>query len=78
MKYASLDLIKMTAGEVVSLLKKNVVSHDGSAGTAGKNVGSKFFDSLIDAGRVVDRDSMRPAPLERQPFECPLEGLWLY
>jgi amidase len=26
MKYASLDLIKMTAGEVVSLLKKNVVS----------------------------------------------------
>ena len=56
-------------------LKKKVVSHDGSAGTAGKNVGSKFFDSLIDAGRVVDRDSMRPAPLERQPFECPLEGL---
>ncbi|MBA00469.1 MAG: amidase [Rhodospirillaceae bacterium] len=26
MKYASLDLIKMTAGEIVSLLKKNVVS----------------------------------------------------
>ena len=56
-------------------LKKPVVAHDGKSGTAGKNVGSKFFDNLIDAGRVVDRDSMRPAPLERQAFECPLEGL---
>ena len=28
---------------------------DGGAGTAGKNVGSKFFDGLINAGRVVDR-----------------------
>jgi hypothetical protein len=52
-----------------------VIAHDGAAGTAGKNVGSKFFDGLINAGRVVDRDSARPAPLRRQPFECPLEGL---
>ena len=56
-------------------LKKPVVAHDGNSGTAGKNVGSKFFDGLINAGRVVDRDSARPAPLERQAFECPLEGL---
>jgi hypothetical protein len=58
-----------------SHLKKPVITHDGGAGTAGKNVGSKFFDGLINAGRVVDRDSARPAPLERQAFECPLEGL---
>ena len=56
-------------------LKKKVVAHDGSAGTAGKNVGSKFFDGLINAGRVVDRAPARPAPLRRQPFENPLEGL---
>ena len=56
-------------------LKKPVVAHDGGKGTTGKNVGSKFFDSLIDAGRVLDRDSARPAPLERQAFECPLGGL---
>ena len=56
-------------------MKKKVVAHDGAAGTAGKNVGSKFFDGLINAGRVLDLDSARPAPLRRQPFECPLEGL---
>ena len=56
-------------------LKKPVITHDGGAGTTGKNVGSKFFDGLINAGRVVDRDSARPAPLLRQPFKCPLEGL---
>jgi hypothetical protein len=56
-------------------LKKRVVAHDGAAGTAGKNVGSKFFDGLINAGRVVDHDGARPAPLRRQPFENPLEGL---
>ena len=52
-------------------LKKPVVAHDGAKGTAGKNVGSKWFDGLIEKGRVVDRDSARPAPLRRQPFECP-------
>ena len=56
-------------------LKKKVVAHDGAAGTAGKNVGSKWFDGLIEKGRVIDLDSARPAPLKRQPFECPLEGL---
>lgn len=58
--------------EWVQDLKKPVVAPDGGAGTTGKNVGSKFFDGLINAGRVVDRDSVRPAPLERQPFKCPL------
>ena len=56
-------------------LKKPVITHDGGAGTAGKNVGSKFFDGLIEKGRVLARDSVRPAPLRRQPFENPLEGL---
>ena len=56
-------------------MTKKVVAHDGANGTAGKNVGSKFFDGLIEKGRVVDRDSVRPAPLRRQPFENPLEGL---
>ena len=56
-------------------LKKPVVAHDGNKGTAGKNVGSKFFDGLIEKGRVVDMDGVRPAPLRRQPFECPLKGL---
>ena len=56
-------------------LKKPVITHDGGAGTAGKNVGSKFFDGLIEKGRVVDMDGVRPAPLRRQPFECPLKGL---
>ena len=56
-------------------MKKKVVAHDGAPGTAGKNVGSKFFDGLINAGRVVDRAPQRPAPLRRQPFENPLEGL---
>ena len=56
-------------------LKKPVITHDGGAGTTGKNVGSKFFDGLINAGHVVDRAPSRPAPLERQAFECPLEGL---
>ena len=56
-------------------LKKPVITHDGGAGAAGKNVGSKFFDGLIEKGRVVDMDGVRPAPLCRQPFECPLKGL---
>ncbi len=52
-------------------MKKPVITHDGGAGTAGKNVGSKFFDGLIEKGRVVDRDSVRPAaaaaPAVRKP-----------
>lgn len=39
-------------------LKQPVVAHDGAAGTAGKNVGGKFFDGLIKAGRVVDHEAL--------------------
>ena len=55
--------------------KKSEMYVDGNCEASGKNVGSKFFDGLIEKGRVIDRDSMRPAPLQRQPFENPLEGL---
>ena len=37
-------------------MKLPVVAHDGANGTVGAHVGSKFFDGLIKAGRVVDRE----------------------
>ena len=40
----------------VAGLKLPVVAHDGAHGTVGEHVGSKFFDGLIKAGRVVDRE----------------------